>query len=189
VDIAANELLKEGECGASIAKAQGKLDEILRCDRIDGFIFKFVIPTFLPIYDTTAIKPCLMWAFLANASIVIMAKRNIISLTNLPLEILLEICHRIDRLDLASFAVVSQQFNRLIEHNVLYHANQLGYALAYGVKTTNVAAIKKVIRFGGHIDHDLGEASIIRPDFTTVSVSSLRESGFLTVRTYNIRTV
>jgi hypothetical protein len=36
VDTAANELLKEGECGAAIAKVQGKLDEILRCDSVGG---------------------------------------------------------------------------------------------------------------------------------------------------------
>jgi hypothetical protein len=58
-----------------------------------------------------------------------------------------------------SFAVVSRQFNQSMEQNVLYHTNQLGYALAYGVKTSNVAVIKKVIRFGKHIYDDLGEAS------------------------------
>jgi hypothetical protein len=45
----------------------------------------------------------------------------------LPPEILLEICHRIDKLDLTSFAVVSREFNHFIERNLLYHANQLGY--------------------------------------------------------------
>ncbi|OAQ58099.1 ankyrin repeat domain-containing protein [Pochonia chlamydosporia 170] len=102
--------------------------------------------------------------------------------TGLSLELILMIFRQLDWPDIASLAVVNQWFNNVIESHILYHPEEFGYALAYGVQVNNVATIRKVLRFGGSLVQDLGEASAICPQTATPFLAADEEDDFKRIR-------